>query len=264
MKIVWNNTGDWLDLDPINYDLVAYWINALDRDQTNTFHLDQNYFDLSWPTALQTHIQTIDTFLNNKLKITALSNFREQDLLDQTVLNELHKTWVKLLVDYPKLVNIMLHDINKELYYHWNQINKKLHLIEEHFQSLYVAKQYWETPNIFGKNILDFNIRQIKLNFSQAGRSTFNKWKVFDSNIVDIDTNDFFSIGSEVMINLDNPESREPPGEYVNFCKANNIPVTGRYLNLANFKNYATDLTNIRHVYLRNIAHENNTASFRL
>jgi hypothetical protein len=78
------------------------------------------------------------------------------------------------------------------------------------------------------------------------------------------DTNDFFNIGSEVLINLNNPESHEAPKEYVDFCNANSIPVIGRYLNLANFKNYAADLTNIRHVYLRNIAHENNTASFRL
>lgn len=264
MKIIWNNTGDWLDLDPVNYDLVAYWINALEQDQINAFYLSRTQFDLSCPTALRTHIQTVDTFLFNKLKIAVLSDFRERDLIDQTVLNELHRTWVKLLVDHPKLANLMSHDINKELYYHWNQINKKLHFIEESFQSLYVAKEYWETPNIFGKNILDFNIRQIRLNFSQTGRSTFNKWKMFDSNILDIDTNDFSTIGSEVMINLTNPESYDPPKEYVNFCNLNSIPVVGRCLNLANFKNYATDLTNIRHVYLRNIAHENNTASFRL
>jgi hypothetical protein len=264
MKIVWSSTGDWLDLDPTNYDLVAYWINSLDRDQINTFHLGQSQFDLNWPAALRIHIQTIDTFLRDKLKITALSNFQEQNLIDQTVLNELHRTWVKLLVDYPKLVNVMLHDTHNELHYHWNQVNKKLHLIEESFQSLYVAKEYWETPNIFGTDILNFNIQQIQLTFSQAGRSTFNKWKIFDFNMTDTDTNDFFNIGSEVLINLNNPESHEAPKEYVDFCNANSIPVTGRYLNLANFKNYAADLTNIRHVYLRNIAHENNTASFRL
>ena len=57
MKIVWSSTGDWLDLDPTNYDLVAYWINSLDRDQINTFHLGQSQFDLNWPAALRIHIQ---------------------------------------------------------------------------------------------------------------------------------------------------------------------------------------------------------------
>lgn len=262
MKIIWNNTGDWLDLDPVNYDLAAYWINSLDQDHNNTFYLGQNYFDLTWPSLLRVHIQTIDTFLNTKLKITALSDFREQDLIDQTVLNELHRIWIKLIIDHPKLVNII--KTNKELYCHWNQINKKLHYIEENFRCLYVTKQYWETPNIFGQNILDFNIRQVRINFSQAGRSTFDKWKIFDHNKIDFDTNNFFSIGSEIEISLENPESHVPPQEYVDFCKANNNLVIGRYLNLANFKNYTTSLTDIRHVYLRNIAHENNTASFRL
>ena len=90
--------------------------------------------------------------------------------------------------------------------------------------------------------------------------------KLFDISVLGIATGIVVgSILTLVMaINLNNPESHEAPKEYVDFCNANSIPVIGRYLNLANFKNYAADLTNIRHVYLRNIAHENNTASFRL
>lgn len=260
MKLVWNSSGDWLELEPINNDLAQYWVNSLDRDNCNTFNLAKNYFDLSWPNLLVEHIRVVDDFLVDKLKIDRLSAFRDQDVIDQHVLNALHRTWIGLIRDYPKLVTIISR--NKELHTHWNQINKKVHAIEERFKSIYVARYQWETPNIFGTDILDFNFCQIQLIFSQEGRSTYNKWNMFDYNIAEQDTNDFLSIGSEVSIHLKRPCSYPPPVEYVEFCKLQNIPVVGRDLNLANFSDYETKMCEIRHVYLRNIADENNTASF--
>jgi hypothetical protein len=261
MKIVWNQTGDWLGLTPANHELALYWVHKLDQDNINVFRLEHNYFDLSWPTSLQSHVQAIDNFLTSKLKIDKLSVFCNQDLIDQSVLNNLHRIWICLIQDYPKLVQLIAHDSN--LYHHWNQINKKIHYIEEGFKSLYISKQYWETPNIFSTDILNFNICQIKLNFSQKGRNTFNKWKMSDYNIVDRDTDDFSNFGSEVLVSLEKPESCDPPREYVEFCRVQNISLIGNHLNLANFENYETNLKEIRHVYLRNIANENNTASFK-
>jgi hypothetical protein len=262
MKLVWNSTGDWLDIDPINYKLVQYWINSLDRDNCNVFHLEKNYFDLNWPSSLNEHICAIDDFLTNKLNIDRLSVVRNQDTIDQHVLNDIHRVWIRIICDYPKLVSLISH--NETLYHHWNQINKKVHAIEEGFKSVYIAEQYWETPNIFGPDILNFDFCQIQVIFSQEGRSTFNKWNMFDYNIDDRDTNNFLNIGSEVSITLNRSCSYSPPKEYVDFCNSQGIPVIGRTLNLANFSKFESDLCNIRHVYLRNIAHENNTASFRL
>jgi hypothetical protein len=262
MKLIWNLSGDCLDIDPINYKLVQYWIDCLDRDNCNAFHLKKNYFDLDWPTALNEHICTIDDFLISKLKIDRLSVFRNQDTTDQTVLNNIHKTWIEIIYNYPKLVSLIAHDTI--LYHHWNQINKKVHAIEEGFKSIYISKKYWETPNIFGLDILSFNFCQLQIMFSQEGRGTFNKWNMFDYNIDDRDTNNFVSIGSEVLINLGRPCSYFPPKEYVDFCTSRGIPVIGKTLNLANFSKFESNLRDIRHVYLRNIARENNTASFRL
>jgi len=261
MKIVWNSTGDHLDIEPINPELAAYWVHNLDQSQLNKFHLKHSYFDPSWPTALETHIRTIDNWLRSKLKITGLSEFRNQDLIDQSVLNAIHRTWIGIIHDHPKLVALLSHDT--DLFFHWNQINKKIHYIEDGFKSLYKAKQHWETPNIFGTDVLDFGICHIEIVFSQKGRSTFNKWRTLDHNMVDRDTDNFSSIGAEVSIRLTKRQSYSPPQEYVDFCKLNSIPVVGNTLNLANFCNFETQLSEIRHVYLRNITHENNTASFK-
>ena len=261
MKIVWNSTGDCLELEPTNHEFAAYWIASLDQSQSNEFNLKHSYFDPNWPSALNTHILTIDNWLCSKLKITELSAFRDQDVLDQSVLNALHRTWISIIHDHPKLVTLLSH--NKELCFHWDQINKKIHAIEDGFKSLYTTKQYWETPNIFGTSVLDFNVCHVKIMFSQKGRSTFNKWRMLDYNLLDRDTNDYVDVGAEVTINLTKQRTYSPPQEYVEFCKLHGVPVVGDTLNLANFCDYETKLTEIRNVYLRNIVHENNTASFK-
>ena len=262
MKLVWNRTGDSLDLDPTNQEFAAYWIDCLDQCNINAFKLQHSAFDSQWLAELEIHLRTIDRFLQTKLGIDALAKFYHQDLLDQQVLNAIHRNWIDLIQTHPRLVQLL--SKNQNLFDHWNQINKKVHAIEENFVSKYLAKKYWEVPNPFGSDILNFNLGQIKIIFSQEGRSTFNKWKLFDYNLTDNDTNDFLCVGSEITISLHTPLSYEPPKEYLRFCKANNIDPVGDYLNLANFSNFENDLTRLRHVFVKNINCENNTVSFQI
>jgi len=262
MKIIWKSTGDFLILDPVCQDLAEYWINALNQANKNDFHLISTMFDQSWLIDLQQHIEIINQLLSTKLKIGSLEHFVTADLLDQDVLNRLHRTWIGLLESHPMIMTL-LKKINPENQFHWNQINKKLHYIEEHITCVYHSSTpFWEVANPFGDKILNFNRSQINIQFSQKGRSTFNKWFNRDFNINDTDTNDFLQIGGEVRISLAREIIQDPPKNYVTFCQENNIAVTGDMLNLANFVNCESRLTEIRHILTRNIMHENNTALF--
>jgi hypothetical protein len=262
MKLQWEVTGDWLEIEPINYNLASYWVTQLDQANINKFKLIDTKLDLTWIASLTEHVHTVNQFLVEKLKITELNRFVNSDFIDQNVLNDLHRTWIGLIAKNSNLVRLLqLRD--STLYHHWNQINKKVHLIEEGFRSTYLAQQYWNTPNIFGSEILSFNQCQVTINFSQEGRTTFNKWRMFDINNEDYDTNNYVDIGSEVSINLGMPIYYDPPSNYVDYCKQHNLSVTGEKLNLGNFLDFETKLFEIRHVYIRNISLENNTASFR-
>jgi hypothetical protein len=262
MKIIWNSTGDFLNLDPINQELAKYWINALNHDNNNNFHLVSAEFDSSWLSDLHQHLTIINQHLINKLKNNSFECFITADLLDQQILNQLHRTWVGLLEKHP-MIPTLLKKIDPESELHWNQINKKLHYIEKYITCSYKTfANFWEVDNIFGPQILNFNRAQISIKFSQKGRSTFNKWVNRDFNINDTDTNNYFQIGNEISINLDREIIQLPPTNYVNFCRENNIEVVGENLNLANFNNCESKLTEIRHILIRNILHENNTALF--
>ena len=262
MKIIWNSTGDFLNLDPINQELAEYWINALNRDNKNNFHLISTEFDPTWLPNLQEHLTIINQHLTNKLKNNSFEYFVDADLLDQQVLNRLHRTWVGTLEKYP-MIPMLLKKLDTKNEFHWNQINKKLHYIEKDITCYYKPfTNFWEVDNIFGSQILNFNRAQISINFSQKGRSTFNKWRNRDFNIDDTDTNNYFQIGAEININLNREIIQIPPTNYVEFCQKNNIEVVGENLNLANFTDCESQLTKMRHILIRNILHENNTALF--
>lgn len=264
MKIIWTLTGDSLRLDPVNQELAEYWISALRQDGQNNFHLKATEFNPSLSVDLEQHIQIINQLLVDKFKIRAFESFVAADLFDQQVLNQLHRTWIKTHEQYPTLP-ILLEKLNADNLVHWNQINKKLHYIERSFVLHYQAEhKFWEVDNPFGIQLLNFNRCHIQVSFSQKGRSTYNKWNNQDYNINDTDTNDFEQIGNEIEINLHRTLLQDPPANYVEFCNKNGIPAVGAYLNLANFSDYEQQLTNIRHVVARNIAHENNTTSFEL
>lgn len=262
MRIVWTRTGDSLNLTPINQELAEYWISALNQDKQNNFHLNSTSFDTQNSTNLRRHIQEIHLLLLDKFKISSFESYVSADLFDQDVINKLHRTWIKLHEKYPLLPNL-LEKINTTSLMHWNQINKKLHAVEENFACSYqTSKPFWEVVNPFGTQLLNFNRCHIQINFSQRGRSTYNKWINQDCNIIDTDTNDFEQIGGEITINLKREIIQDPPTNYVEFCNTNKYPVVGAHLNLANFSNYNAQLTDLRHVLARNIEYENNTASF--
>lgn len=262
MKITWTQTGDSLNLDPVNQELAEYWLSALNHDDQNNFHLSAKKFDPEYKTELEKHIQTINQLLIDKFKLFDFESYVSADLFDQTVLNNLHRTWIKVHEKYPTLPNL-LSKMDMANIVHWNQINKKLHALEESFSCVYQTKQnFWEVDNPFGNRLLNFNQCHVQISFSQKGRSTYNKWINLDHNINDTDTNDFEQIGGEVAINLKREILQDPPVNYVEFCQANKYPVIGAYLNLANFSEYDTQLTRIRHVLAKNISYENNTALF--
>jgi len=263
MQLVWQTTGDWLEIDLANPGLAEYWVESLNRDKINNFNLIASKFDSTWPELLKTHISKINEFLISKLKITALESFQNLNLLDQRVLNDIHRTWIGLINTHPSLVTL-IKKYDEKLWIHWNQINKKVHFIEEGFECVYCGQQYWETPNIFGTEILNFNQCQLQIIFSQEGRTNYNKWLVHDTNSIGPDTNNFKAIGSEVLISLSMPLYRDAPKNYIEYSKQNNIPVIGDILNLGNFQGFEENLTELRHVYLRNVLHENNTALFKI
>jgi hypothetical protein len=258
MKLIWSQTGDELLLNACNKEFADYWTQSFDGSLT----LQHTKLNVNCLDDLLNNIVLVNSLLKSKFKISKFDEFVTANLFDQAVLNCLHRTWVSTVQRLPSLPTVLA-SIDTQYFDAWNQINKLLHAIELDFQFEYWGTQYWETPNPFGTDVLNFDHSHISIIFSQKGRTTYDKWKNFDNDFHSQDTNNYAQIGSEIKISLFRPTTRSAPVEYLDFCKHNNIVPAGDQLNLANFSNYEQQLPTIRELFYRNLQQQNNTITIQ-
>jgi hypothetical protein len=145
----------------------------------------------------------------------------------------------------------------------FHAINELIHKIEKLITIRYVNDEViaWQTPNIFGPEILKFGICQVELSYQNLGRSNYEKWKNYDSNLIDTDTNNFTHFGGEVEFNIGRPTTLAPPLNYVEFCQQHSVSPYGNKLPLGNFK---ISVTELRHIFNKNVNIKNNTITFKV
>jgi len=261
MKLIWSNSGDYLNLDPYNSEFSEYYMSTLSKDNANTFAPINSSVNLNCYTELRDAIKIISDLLVSKFKLTYFEKFLNLNLFDQAVLNELHQTWVLITLQNPRLLTV-ISKIDDTYLSIWNQINKQLHSIETDFHIDYHSNyKGWQTPNPYGVELLSFDFCQISIAFSQLGRTTFDKWTNFDRDVSNLDLNNFNTIGGELSIDLRRSSFKNAPLEYAEFCKNKNIPIAGGRLNLANFTNYEKNIATIKELFIKNLKN-NNTIAF--
>ena len=127
-----------------------------------------------------------------------------------------------------------------------------------------VTDQNWiEFTNPFGKEILTNNINNFSISFNHLGRTLYNKFVYFDSNLEFDDENSFNELLGFVSIKLEQPQTIPLSSEYVNWCKHHNRVPSGDYLNIGNIPNLVEKLTDYRTIIFRNTL-QNNAFSIQL
>lgn len=258
MKLLWSQTGDSLEIDLINPEVIEYWFSQINRDQKNQFTCVQATFPDT--QLLVDTLDAVNTVLG-KIKLPPLMD-SNLDWNNQNNLNSLHERWVKLQHTHKNIVNLLLKmpDSIVEKFY---AVNMLLHQTEKKITIDYKNSPniVWQTPNIFGPEILKFGIYQAELKYQNLGRSSYEKWKNYDNNIEDTDTNNFTHIGGLVRFNIVHPIEQNPPINYIEYCQQHNIRPYGDKLPLGNFK---ISITELRHLFKKNVNIENNTITFEL
>ena len=264
MQIVFNNTGDTIELEP-NKKVFEYYTKHLNDSNTNNFNVAGNDKLPAALTQLSESLTIVNDFFKKHFKLDTFSPFVSQSLIDQEVLNKLHEEWVKIQYSYNDGMCILLGKIDKTLLQHFLYINSLLHVIENEFQwkcrnyPIDVENELAEKVclNKLGSDILDFNRWNISIIGNDQGRQTFDKWRQGDYRPIDIDTGDFEWLVGEIKIDLQRPHALTPPLEYKEWCKEWNIPVIGIKCGLANIKNWWENLTEVRKIFLKNIKQKN-------
>lgn len=259
-KLVWTVSGDEIPLTPCNNALYEYFVNQLDVHGVNRYSCKPVDIDSSI-NELEHCLHGVNSILTSKFNLTSLI-IEEPNWLDQNLINELHRRWVKLHCDYPS-IEVLCEQIDSGSSDKFYRINKLLHHLESAFDSVNLTNDLKFFPNIFDEDITTFGKTNLMIDFNNLGRTTFNKWVNFDSVVNDVDTNDFNELWTALTLNLSKPYSSTPPNEYVEWASRHNRRPSGESVGLANIIGLEDKLLEYREVVTRNSHVSNNYITLR-
>lgn len=249
MDLIFNKSGDSIELVHHNMELVNYYIESLNSTDSNNFVIFNNTLinDIEY---LKKCIIDIDKFFLRKFKFTTFSEFIDTELYNQTILNKIHRVWVEFQIDKEKIITL-LSKVDAKLLKKFRDINNTLHSIEStKFKITNFDNKMWSCKNIFGTDIIDFNNYNVNIEFNDLGRFTFDKWKFYDANLIDKDTSDFKTLSGELVLRTNRPYKSSAPETYVKFCADNNIKAIGHTVGLGNF---VKSIEEVQEILYRNI-----------
>lgn len=260
-KLIWENTGDELTFVPTFPDLLEYYIEQLNQANANSFDCSRSRFKPNLITQLEDNLKLCAPLADRiPFEITEWSG----DVLDQDFLNRLHRDWVKTGQKFPTLP-LLLRALNG-LDVNYRDINLNLHALESSFVFEFInyGADQFQVKNIFGTDVIGFDLANITLGFDNLGRSSWDKFKWFDNNARDSDTNNYQMLSGLIELNLNRPMRQTAPPEYIQWCRDHNVSVTGASISLGNIVDLEKNLTSYRKVLIRNTNEQSNKFFFEI
>lgn len=242
-KLVWSLTGDEINLVPCNNELYEYFVAQLESHDINRYvapHLDHS--DLF--ACLDESLSVVNRLLTDKFKISTF-DIQAPNWHDQTQLNYLHRSWVILHQQHPNISSVC-ESVKEGSSKHFYMLNKLIHSAEEKFDEFTLINDTDSFTNIFDYDLTTVGTTGLMINYNNLGRSTFGKWINFDSKDIEIDTNNFKEIYTELTMSLSRPRTYTVPKEY------NNNHLLGDKIGLANFDKLEENLLNYRQLVYKN------------
>lgn len=283
-SIVFENTNDAIVFKATRPDVVEYFVNVLDRMGINKFSSTTT----GVATAIESRIKKLETTINSiNTWLGPLINKQFEinagDGIDQHTLNRLHSDWVRsqsIIYDieqarqqsgyqgvaeqihnmYPDDVRFvrlgdLLDKLGKKQEY--SSLNfPGIHLTESSFSHLkFSADVDWiEIENPFPSSYVTNDICNLGLPFNHLGRTLYNKFINFDSNLEFDDENTFNELLKFVEINLAPPQAMPYSQEYVEWCKIHGRDPSGDVgISLGNIPDLMQNLTKYRKIIMNNL-----------
>lgn len=287
--LAFDKTGDVIPFDPINQDVLEFYIDQLNSQSLNKFlPLVQNKGKqiLDALSELRKCSIEINKWLHDIADIE-VTVFELEGYLDQKNLNKLHADWVNsqsLVYDIQKKRKQFnfsgfaeqLHDMFPDDIQHpslstvleklklsstYDLINSPhVHSIESMFNNIkFTVSSGWVNvaDNPFPKSILTNNTANLSLSFNHLGRTLYDKFLNFDVNLEYDDENSFNELLGFVTLSLTQPQTIPLSNEYISWCKHHNREPIGDRLNIGNIPNLQTNLTRYRTIMFKNMLSNN-------
>jgi len=246
MKLVFNQTGDTLLIDPCKNKIVQAWINSVTTD-ASLFTATMYYAKIH--QVLDNLLSALD-IINQFLDRIKIVKFTVQKSIDQSYFNLLHKQWVSKISEHPNLGNLCSHNGID-----YNLINDLIHQVEIYFKYVRLESKTYKTfvPSRHDiEEILTLDKYQISIHYDNLGRDTYNQWCV-DSE-PDSETNNFNIVTTRAVdILLEKFYTVTTPPEYRVWCQQRKLPALGNILPIGNFRNYHNNVLDLKNIWLRNL-----------
>lgn len=258
LKLTWKATQDELLFDVINNDVVSWFVEKSNTHGKNRYESgDQVIDDLVKPQdteiLIKQEIEYVNT-VNEILTKLKLPKFAlPTNWFDQSQLNKLHKDWAETRIQQPRLTEL-LYKIDKRYYEAYQEMNCHIHLIERSFQYRFRDTTHWRIDNPFKDKFYEWNTCHLYLEYPGHGRNAYEKFQwIDDGQDIERDTNNWDNIDSFLGMNLVRPYKVEPPQEFLEWCKQQNLVPHGYTLPLANLCDWRNQLDKARNIVTKNV-----------
>ena len=252
MKLVFFDTGDYIEFEPANNPFIKKWFEFLFDKDLNMYSLGKESLNQLEPIRKQLN-NCIDkaNAVVEKINPSLINFFTKLEELDQNILNENHKKWA------------LFTESNLNALYpqpdFWRDVNNHIHSLEGYYSIFFknIASQDPLGEEYFEKiepEYCTYQHQDLLIHYTNLGRHQHNQW-LTGSN-VDEETNNYktVSLNFEYKFNLSagsayqRPEIHPP--EYIEWCKQNNMQVLPPWIRIGTF-------TKIDRFEVRKIIHRN-------
>lgn len=260
MKLVWNKTGDEIELKVLNQDLFYSWLDFVNSKNVNTFYCHRDIVnDLN---IIMRDLNLVTQKTNQRLAKAKRSLPVTEVTYSQAHLNLLHRRWVELQLDVPGIKTFLeLHDNRASI--EFDEVNELIHAIEHRTKFPFGVAEYCEFSNPCMDQIEEMTNQQghIFLSYKNLGRTCWHKYVFGDDNLDGADTNNWDILGTDIVVDLTPVRRHVLPQDYIDLCRQHNVPAVGLELPLACFSD-PIDWARLRTVMRKNILKPDNSFSF--
>ena len=292
--LVFKNSGDVITFDPVNQEVLDFYIDQLTHQNLNNFSPVNQYLGkliLNQVDSIKLSIQQVNKWLFD-LADTQFEVYNSEGYLDQRVLNHIHAQWVQIQsmpydiqkkrkqfnytgiaeqihdmfpddIQMPPM-GVVIDKIGKKNIF--NSLNvPHVHKIEKMFDIKYQTSTTCTkiADNHFSKKILNNNISNLSISFNHLGRTLYNKFINFDHALECNDENSFNELLGYVTMNLRPSETIGYSNEYLTWCKSHNKEPIGDFLNIGNIPNLYENLTKYRIIIFKNLLAGNSFSIYK-
>jgi hypothetical protein len=158
-----------------------------------------------------------------------------------------------------------LYKLDKKYYEAYQEMNCHIHLIEQSFQYRFRDNTHWRVPNPFQNQIQQWQVCHLYLEYPGHGRNAYEQFQWMDDSAdASRDSNNWDNIDAFLGMNLVKPYRVDPPTEFLDWCKKQNLVPHGYTQPIANLVGWQKQLPSARNIVTKNVTIQDNYFSLAI